>query len=111
MFAPVTIQEWENLVKKQLKTEDIYSVLTKENLEGISVKPFYAETTHQLKNLPKIEESTHLVAKFQEGLQDQAYAFLLTHNVESLVEKTIFVADKDLAGHIITSEENKYFSC
>lgn len=110
MFAPVTIQEWENLVKKQLKTEDIYSVLTKENLEGISVKPFYAETTHQLKNLPKIEESTHLVAKFQEGLQDQAYAFLLTHNVESLVEKTIFVADKDLAGHIITSEENKYFS-
>ena len=26
MFAQVTLQDWENLVKKQLKTEDIYSV-------------------------------------------------------------------------------------
>ena len=34
MFAQVTLQDWENLVKKQLKTEDIYAVLTKENLEG-----------------------------------------------------------------------------
>ena len=110
MFAPITIQEWENLVKKQLKTEDIYSVLTKENLEGISVKPFYAETVHQLRNLPKVEESTHLVAKFQEGLQDQAFAFLITENVDFLEEKTIFIANKDLAEHIKTSEENRYFS-
>ena len=33
MFAQVTLQDWENQVKKQLKTEDIYAVLTKENLE------------------------------------------------------------------------------
>ena len=51
MFAQVTLQDWENLVKKQLKTEDIYAVLTKENLEGISVKPYYADTDFVLKKL------------------------------------------------------------
>ncbi len=110
MFAQVTLQDWENLVKKQLKTEDIYSVLIKENLEGISVKPYYEGTKHQLKNLPKIEESTHLVAKFQEDLQDYAFAFLVQENVDYLSEKTVFVANKDLAGHITMSDENKYFS-
>ena len=35
--------------QKQLKTEDIYAVLTKENLEGISVKPYYADTDFVLK--------------------------------------------------------------
>ncbi len=43
MFAQVTLQDWENLVKKQLKSEDIYAVLTKENLEGIFVKQYYAD--------------------------------------------------------------------
>ena len=81
MFAQVTLQDWENLVKKQLKTEDIYAVLTKENLEGISVKPYYADTDFILKNLPKVEESTHLVAKYQDNLEEHAYAFLLEHNV------------------------------
>ena len=32
MFAKTTLSDWENLVQKQLKTEDIYSVLQKENL-------------------------------------------------------------------------------
>lgn len=110
MFAQVTLQDWESLVKKQLITEDIYSVLVKENLEGISVKPYYDGTSHQLKNLPKVEESTHLVAKFQEGLEDHAFAFLIHENVDFLSEKTIFVANVDLAGHLKLSEENKYFS-
>lgn len=110
MFAQVTLQDWENLVKKQLKTEDIYSVLIKENLEGISVKPYYEGTKHQLKNLPKVEESTHLVAKFQEDLQDQAYAFLLEHNVEGLSEKALFVSNKALAEHIKFDDSNQYFS-
>ena len=39
--------------KKQLKTEDIYAVLTKENLEGISVKPYYADTDFVLKTYQK----------------------------------------------------------
>ena len=110
MFAQVTLQDWENLVKKQLKTEDIYAVLTKENLEGISVKPYYADTDFVLKNLPKVEESTHLVAKYQDNLEEHAYAFLLEHNVEHLTEKTLFVANKDLAGHISLADDNQYFS-
>ncbi len=110
MFTPVTLQDWENLVKNQLKTDDIYAILSKENLEGISVKPYYEDTKHQLKNLPKIEESTHLVAKFQEDLQDHAFAFLVQENVDYLSGKTVFVANKDLAGHITMSDENRYFS-
>ena len=110
MFTPVTLQDWENLVKKQLKTDDIYAILSKENLEGISVKPYYDKSPDNLKNLPKVEESTHLVAKYQEGLEEDAYAFLLNNNVEKLYDKTIFVANEDLAGHITLSEENRYFS-
>ena len=110
MFATVTLQDWENLVKKQLKTDDIYAILSKENLEGITVKPYYDKSPENLQNLPKVEESTHLVAKYQEGLEEDAYAFLLNNNVEKLYDKTIFVANEDLAGHITLSEENRYFS-
>ena len=110
MFATVTLQDWENLVKKQLKTDDIYAILSKENLEGITVKPYYDRSPENLQNLPKVEESTHLVAKYQEGLEEDAYAFLLNNNVEKLYDKTIFVANEDLAGHITMSDENKYFS-
>ena len=110
MFATVTLQDWENLVKKQLKTDDIYAILSKENLEGITVKPYYDKSPENLQNLPKVEESTHLVAKYQEGLEEDAYAFLLNNNVEKLYDKTIFVANEDLAGHITLSDENRYFS-
>jgi len=101
---------WENLVKKQLKTDDIYSVLTKENLEGIEVKPFYDSVSNPLVNLPKIEESTHLVARYHESLEEDVFAFLLDHNVENLEQKTIFVDNIDLAGHISPKEEDQYFS-
>ncbi|WP_295223300.1 methylmalonyl-CoA mutase family protein [uncultured Chryseobacterium sp.] len=101
---------WENLVKKQLKTDDIYSVLKKENLEGIEVKPFYESVEQPLVNLPKIEENTHLVANYHESLIDDVFAFLLDQNVENLEQKTIFVNNKDLAGHISPKEEDRYFS-
>lgn len=101
---------WENLVKKQLKTEDIYPVLTKENLEGIVVKPFYDEVQSPLVNLPKVEENTHLVARYHESLEEDVFAFLLDKNVENLLDKTIFVDNVDLAGHISPKEEDQYFS-
>lgn len=110
MFAQITLQDWENLVKKQLKTDDIYTILSKENLEGISVKPYYEKSSENLKNLPKVEESTHLVAKYQEGLEEDVYAFLLDKNVENLSEKTIFIHNKQLAEQIRTDESNRYFS-
>ncbi|SEW12721.1 methylmalonyl-CoA mutase [Chryseobacterium wanjuense] len=101
---------WENLVKKQLKTEDIDSVLTRENLEGIDVKPFYDAVKRPLVNLPKIEESTHLVARYHESLEEDVFAFILDHNVENLEQKTIFIDNVDLAGHISPKEEDQYFS-
>ncbi|WP_294263773.1 methylmalonyl-CoA mutase family protein [uncultured Chryseobacterium sp.] len=101
---------WENLVKKQLKTDDIYSVLKKENLEGIEVKPFYESVEQPLVNLPKIEENTHLVANYHESLIDDVFAFLLDQNVENFEQKTIFVNNTDLAGHISPKEEDRYFS-
>ena len=103
-------QDWENLVKKQLKTEDIFSVLMKENLEGIFVKPYYDSVSNPLKNLPKVEDSTHLVAKYTEELEENVFAFLLNKNVEDLDEKTIFINNKDLAEHISIDENNRYFS-
>lgn len=104
------LPNWEKLVKKQLKTEDIYSILKKENLEGIDVQPFYSEVQKPLANLPKVEESTHLVARFHESLEEDVFAFILDQNVENLEEKTIFVNNKDLAGHISPKEEDQYFS-
>ncbi len=105
-----TFSSWENLVKKQLKTEDIYPILKKENLEGIDVKPFYNSVQKPMANLPKVEESTHLVATYHESLEDDVFAFLLNENVENLVEKTIFVNNKDLAEHISPQDEDQYFS-
>lgn len=104
------LPNWENLVKKQLKTEDIYSVLKKENLEGIEVKPFYSEVQKPLANLPKVEENTHLVARYHESLEEDVFAFILDQNVEMLEQKTLFVNNKDLAGHISPKEEDQYFS-
>lgn len=105
-----TLPNWENLVKKQLKTEDIYSILKKENLEGIEVKPFYSEVPKPLANLPKVEENTHLVATYHESLEEDVFAFILEHNVENLEQKTLFVNNRDLAGHISPKEEDQYFS-
>ncbi|KPE50713.1 methylmalonyl-CoA mutase family protein [Chryseobacterium indologenes] len=105
-----TLPNWENLVKKQLKTEDIYSILKKENLEGIEVKPFYSEVQKPLANLPRVEENTHLVATYHESLEEDVFAFILEHNVENLEQKALFVNNKDLAGHISPKEEDQYFS-
>ncbi|MCD1117029.1 methylmalonyl-CoA mutase family protein [Chryseobacterium turcicum] len=105
-----TFSNWENLVKKQLKTEDIYTILKKENLEGIDIKPFYNSIEKPMVSLPKIEESTHLVASYHESLEDDVFAFLLNENVENLVGKTVFINNKELAEHISPQDEDQYFS-
>jgi len=105
-----TFSNWENLVKKQLKTDDIYTILKKENLEGIDVKPFYNDVPKPLVNLPKVEESTHLVATYHETLEEDVFAFLLNENVENLVETTVFINNKALAEHISPEDEDQYFS-
>ena len=110
MFAKTSVQDWENLVQKQLKTEDIYEILSKENIEGIAVKPYYDSVSKPLKNLPKVEESTHLVARYHESLEENVFAFLLNQNVENLEEKAIFINNIDQAEHISVDETNRYFS-
>lgn len=108
-FIENKLEDWEQLVKKQLKTDNIYEILSKENLENIHVKPYY-QNNLETKILPKVEESTHLVAEYQVGLEEQAFAFLLNENVEGLEEKAIFINNPDLAEHILTEESNRYFS-
>jgi len=110
MFEKVSLQDWENLVKKQLKTDNIYTILSKENLENLSVKPYYDTVENPLPNLPKVEESTHLVAKYHESAEENVFAFLLDKNVQDLTEKAIFVNNADLAEHISTEETSRYFS-
>ena len=110
MFTKTDLKDWESLVQKQLKTEDIYAILSKENLEGISVNPYYDSVSRPLQNLPKVEESTHLVSPYHESSEENVFAFLLNYNVENLTEKVIFVNDKDLADHISLDETNRYFS-
>lgn len=110
MFQKTTFQDWENLVQKQLKTEDINALLSKENLEGVIVNAYYDSVSKPLANLPKVEESTHLVSPYDESLEENVFAFLLTHNVENLSEKVVFVDDLDLAEHILLEETNRYFS-
>ena len=104
------LQDWEKLVQKQLKREDIYEILSKENLEEINVKPYYDSVSKPLQNLPKVEESTHLVSPYHENLEENVFAFLLENNVEGLTEKVIFINNKALSEHILIEEENSYFS-
>lgn len=106
-FPKVSLNDWENLVKKQLKTEDIYGILVKENLENVDVKPYYDQSDH-IQKLPKIEESTHLVAPYSELLEEDVYAFFTNENI-SVAEKSIFFSDKDLAQNLTIHNDNKYF--
>lgn len=102
--------EWEQLVKQQLKTEDLSAALTKQNLEGLEVRPYYAGGMQPVANLPKVEESTHLVAKYSNSLDENVFAVLIDQNVEGLTDKTVFIDNPELAGHIIAEDENTYFS-
>ena len=110
MFKKTPLQDWEEVVQKQLKTENIYEILSTENLEDITVKPYYDSVPKPLQNLPKVEESTHLVSVYHESSEENVFAFLLDHNVGNLTEKVIFVNNKKLAEHILLDETNRYFS-
>lgn len=110
MFDKTTLQDWENFVQKQLKSEDIYSLLRKENLEGVSVKPYYGSQENSLPTLPRQEESTQLVSYYDENMENEVFAFLLNENVENLSEKLVFINNKDLAEHILVEETNRYIS-
>ncbi|WP_185670501.1 methylmalonyl-CoA mutase family protein [Chryseobacterium sp. POL2] len=108
-FPKISLQDWEQLVQKQLKTEDIYSILIKENLEDIIVKPYYDNTNPAAPKLPRLEESTHLVAKYNETLEEDAYAFLIDEDVK-VAEKILFFTNAVLAKNISQDASNQYIS-
>lgn len=109
MFQQTSLSDWESLVKKQLKTEDIYASLHAENLENVVVKPFQDQVEKPLQNLPKFAESTYLVSKYHENLEEDVLAFLLDENVEYLSGKSIFINNVELAEYIKLEEENQYY--
>lgn len=110
MFNKVELEDWENLVKKQLKTDEIYDVLKKENLEGIEVKPYYADLDYAVNILPKAVESTHLVSRYRQELENDVFAFLLYENVENLTDKALFINSMELAKIIAFEKENQYIA-
>ena len=105
-----SFQDWENLVKKQLKTENIDDVLKQDNLEGLDVKPYYDAVSKPLSVLPKVEENTQFVSLHQEEWEQDSFAFLLNKNVEGLEDKTLFINSVALAEHIKLTEGNRYIS-
>ncbi len=110
MFNKTSREEWETKVQQQLKTDDIYSVLMKDNLEGLTVQPYEDEVAVVLPNLPKVEEATQLVAAYDSSADENTFAFLLDRNVEDLLEKTLFINNAELAEHISLEESNRYLS-
>lgn len=109
-MSETSFANWESLVKKQLKTEDIYSVLAKENLENIFIKPFYAEEVSVIPTLPKCEESTQLVADYNEDSSENTFAFLINETVDGEEEKNFYINNLKVAEHLSPDESNRYFS-
>ena len=100
-------RQWEALVSGQLKSPDIYSILKEENLEGLEIDPVYFASSKEYPMVARAEEYLHLVSPYQE--QSENESLLLSHNVEGLEEKNLFVDNRLLAEHIL-SEENRVFS-
>ena len=110
MFPNSTLADWEKLVEKQLKSEDIYTALSKPNLEGITVKPIYDTVEKPVAILPRVEENMVLVSEYSESLADDVFGIILKENASGFDGKNIYLEGKDLAEHISPEENNKYFA-
>ncbi|MCT4141129.1 methylmalonyl-CoA mutase [Elizabethkingia anophelis] len=108
-FAKTNLQDWEKLVAKQLKTEDIYKVLEKENIEGLEIKPFYTLENITPVKLPRLEENMHLVAPYNDYLLEDAYAFLIKEEPLQLQDKAFFYEDSALNVIAAKDKNNNYF--
>ncbi|ATL42823.1 methylmalonyl-CoA mutase family protein [Elizabethkingia sp. HX WHF] len=108
-FAKTNLQDWEKLVAKQLKTEDIYKVLEKENIEGLEIKPFYTLENIVPVKLPRLEENMHLVAPYNDYLLEDAYAFLIKEEPLQLQDKAFFYEDATLNTAAAKDKNNNYF--
>lgn len=100
--------QWKALVEKQIGSSDFLSRLRKENLESLEVNPIYFRAPWQKDPLPMVEESTALVAPYEESLEGEVYAFLLDHNVEGLEEVSLYLNNRELCEHILTDERRVF---
>lgn len=106
-FKETTLQDWEALVAKQLKTDDIYSVLNKENIEELEIKPYYSIENCKPLTLARNEENIHLVAPFHEIYADEAFAFLIEERPLKLKDKVYFYQNPKLRD-LAEDQENRY---
>ncbi|MEC5395078.1 methylmalonyl-CoA mutase family protein [Bergeyella sp. RCAD1439] len=104
-----SLHQWEELVRKQLKTDDLYGVLSKPNLEGLTVKPYYDASVASVGALPKVEESPHLVSYYWGEQEDSVLAYFIDRAVSGLSGKTLFIGDRALARVGMMEPENRYF--
>lgn len=104
-------QDWIQLVQKQLKTEDITSILNKENLEGIHIHPYYSDNQNPILPLPKIEESTQLVSRFSTEFDENIYAYFIDDApLPTVKEKSIYVKNWNTLKNASFTDGNRYFS-
>ncbi len=99
---------WEQQVRTQLKTQDIYEQL-QTRVEGILIDPIYFEAPIELQRLPRLEDSSVLVANYHESLEGEVLAFRLDQNVEGLEEVSVYIQSKELCEHIL-SDNLRVFS-
>ncbi|GHV36332.1 hypothetical protein FACS1894178_7430 [Bacteroidia bacterium] len=60
-FPPISTQEWENVIQKDLKGADYAKKLLWKTLDGFTVKPYYRE--EDTKNIPNLEENQCVIRK------------------------------------------------
>lgn len=103
------LNDWEKLVSQQLKSDDIYNILKNDNLENVTVKPFYAESSQSDLQLNRAVEASHLISPYSENADEHVSAMILDHNDESLTGKDLFITSPELAQQIQVNEENRYY--
>jgi methylmalonyl-CoA mutase len=52
-FPPISVEDWEKIISKDLKGQDYTKKLVWKTSEGFSLNPYYTEETSRGKNLPK----------------------------------------------------------
>ncbi len=106
-FLKSSLTDWENLVKKQLKTEDLSSLIKVKSDENISILPYYHQSEFSL-SLQKKEENTHLVADYQSDLENDVFAFIVQDSLPVTSNKNLFTSQLSILKN--ANNENTFFS-
>ncbi|MDR2511639.1 MAG: methylmalonyl-CoA mutase family protein [Bacteroidales bacterium] len=86
-FSPISTQEWENVIQKDLKGADYAKKLLWKTLDGFTVKPYYRE--EDAEKIPNLEENQHIIRKNRNNNDWEIVS--KSHN-----DETLFVIDTSL---------------